>query len=597
MKPLQHYLWLIGIVALGAVLRFWHLDFKPLWMDEVITALFSTGGSYQDVPLAEVFPLATLDQVFTLRPEVTCSQIAQAVATQSVHPPLFFCLMHRWLSWVNPTAQDLVWQLRALPALIGVGAIAALYYLNRVAFSPAAGLMGAAVMAVSPFAVYLSQEARHYTLPMLLISLSLLGLIQIQQDCQRQQFRPLVWLGWMAVNSLGFYTHYFFVLAFIAQVLTLTGFVWQQRHTLPRRYWTGMGLAVIGVGLSYLPWLPTLISHFSRPETDWLRRSSTSWVDSLNPITQSLAGWLVMVIILPVEEQPQWITIPAALLMVLFAVWLVWHVARGLGQLWYSPVDHLATLTLTNFTLWVVLEFFAIVYVLGKDLTIAPRYNFAYYPSICALLGASLVNLPLQRPKRSPNKRFISTGQIQSIVLLVGILSSLFVGSDLVFHKPFNPQRVAKEISLDSNRPMLVMVGYGTFQDVALGLSYAFAIRKYSPIGAVLPQDRSQGPTKAYFAFFQQETSSVVQRDALSPAIETSNQTKSWQNLAKVQPPQEYPFDLWIIAPGLEQEDYPLNLLLPSQQSLTNGTQTVCTIDPAQYYHFRVPYQLYLCAP
>jgi uncharacterized membrane protein len=86
--------------------------------------------------------------------------------------------------------------MRSLPALFGVSAIAAVYYLNRVAFSPAAGLMAAAMIAVSPFCVYLSQEARHYTLPMLLITLALLGLIQIQQDFSKQRLCFSVWLGW-----------------------------------------------------------------------------------------------------------------------------------------------------------------------------------------------------------------------------------------------------------------------------------------------------------------------------------------------------------------------------------------------------------------
>ena len=72
--------------------------------------------------------------------------------------------------------------MRSLPALIGVIEIAAIYCLNRLVFSKSAALMAAALMAVSPFAVYLSQEARHYTLPMLLTTLALLGLIKIQQS-------------------------------------------------------------------------------------------------------------------------------------------------------------------------------------------------------------------------------------------------------------------------------------------------------------------------------------------------------------------------------------------------------------------------------
>ncbi|MBF2027838.1 MAG: glycosyltransferase family 39 protein, partial [Oscillatoriales cyanobacterium C42_A2020_001] len=209
------------ILLLGAILRFWNLDFKPLWMDEVITALFSLGRTYYDVPLQQALPLAAFEQVFNLNPDASCTQIAVTVSTQSVHPPLFFCWMHQWLGWVNSLPLSWVWKLRALPALFGVVAIAAIDQLNRIAFSHKAGLLGAVVMAISPFGVYLSQEARHYTLPMLLVILALSGLYQILIDLHRRQFRPLIWLGWIAVNSLGFYVHYFFLLAFAGQVVTL----------------------------------------------------------------------------------------------------------------------------------------------------------------------------------------------------------------------------------------------------------------------------------------------------------------------------------------------------------------------------------------
>jgi uncharacterized membrane protein len=161
--------------------------------------------------------------------------------------------MHKWLEIHRGgvLGHGLVWSLRSLPALFGVCAIAAVYYLNRIAFSPAAGLMGAAMIAVSPFAVYLSQEARHYTLPMLLIILALLGLIQIQQDFQRQQLRFSVWLGWVIINIIGFYVHYFFILAFIAQGVTLFGLMYSRHHILPRKSWLVAILAIISVIASF----------------------------------------------------------------------------------------------------------------------------------------------------------------------------------------------------------------------------------------------------------------------------------------------------------------------------------------------------------
>jgi len=186
-----------------------------------LTAIFAMGHQYQDIPVQELISFTTLSQLFTIQTGISCPQIAQTVATESVHPPLFFCLMYHWMSGLHPDSDRWVWTLRALPALVGTGAIAAIYLLNRLAFSPAVGLMTAALMAVSPFAVYLSQEARHYTLPMLLILLSLVCLVQMQQDLCRQHLRPLVWIGWMVINIISLYTHYFCLLSLVAQVMAL----------------------------------------------------------------------------------------------------------------------------------------------------------------------------------------------------------------------------------------------------------------------------------------------------------------------------------------------------------------------------------------
>ena len=549
-----HYLALTGAILLGTILRFWHLDLKPVWQDEVITALLSLGRSYSDVPLDVVFPLDRVEQIFTFKPGVSCAQIAHTVATQSTHPPLFFCLMHRWAEapLVGVMARGWVWSLRALPALFGVGAIAAVYWLNRVAFSPAAGLWGAAVMAVSPFAVYLSQEARHYTLPMLLITLALLGLVQIQQDLFHKPYRlrPSVWLGWVVVNIVALYVHYFCILALIAQIATLLGLMYWQRSILPRYSWVTVGLAVTVIGCSYLQWLPVLLNHFSRSKNNWLPHPN-----NIAPLFQTLISWLFVVIALPVEAQPLWIAVPSGLLMVLFGSWLAWHASKGLLQLWRTPATQMATITILSFTLWVLLEFFAIVYLLGKDLTAVPRYDFVYYPGIYALLGASLrPHSPSPPLSPSPPPPLIPYPSLS--VLFVGILSSILVGSNWVLQKPFYPQQVAQNLNQEPSAPLMVVVGYTDHEAVALGLSFALALKKVR--------------SHADFAFFNPSPPDLL-----------------WKHLSVSPPPAVSKLNLWVIGPGLKQRDYPQQLALSSQAN--------CTLEPAQYYRIGVPYQLYRC--
>ncbi|MBD2122261.1 glycosyltransferase family 39 protein [Trichocoleus sp. FACHB-262] len=570
-----HYLALIGAIALGTALRFWNLDAKPLWLDEVITAIFSFGRSYYDVPLNVLFPHTVLDQVFTLKSGVSCPQIAQTVSTESVHPPLFFCLLHSWLRWINPLAQSWVWKLRSLPALFGVAAIVAIYGLNRVAYAPKAGLTAAALMAVSPFAVYLSQEARHYTLPMLLITLALLSLVQMQQDLwQSRRLRPLPWLGWMLVNGIGFYIHYFFLLAFVGQVVTLVGMAVWQRSRISRYHWGAIALAISGVVLSYLPWLPTLLGHTSRPETDWLSPFQSSWLDKLAPLYQLPAAWLIMVISFPVENQPLWSAIPAALLMLVFAIWLMRHVIQGLKQLWVQPETHLATITLTSFILCVLVEFLGIVYVLGKDITVVPRYNFVYYPAVCALLGASLTQLSQNSslPPRMAWSHYWSAYRVQISVLVVGLLSCIFLGLGFIFQKPYQPQQVAQNLMLEPTKPLMVVTGYDTLLEVALGLSFDLEVHRRSLTSPELNQNVS-------FGFLSRQPT----------------YSQLWQNLANVQPPVSTPPNLWIVGSGLRQREFPEQLSLPSQAK-SGGETVACERDEENYHRIGVPYQLYRCA-
>ncbi|AFZ16608.1 glycosyltransferase family 39 protein [Allocoleopsis franciscana] len=560
-----HYWALAGVMALGVALRFCNLDLKLLWLDEVLTALLSLGHRYKDVPLEVVFPASTLQELFTLQPHRSCAAIAQAVATESTHPPLFFCLMHQWLNGMEPVAHTLSWKLRALPALLGVGAIAATYAFNRIVFSPIAGLLGAAFMAVSPFAVYLSQEARHYTLPMLLIILALLGLMQIQHALyNRQQLpKPFVWLLWGIINSIGCYVHYFFILAFIAQLLTLTGLMYWRRRLLPKGSWLAVTLVIVGVAVSYLPWLSVMLGSFGRAETGWLPKPQ-----HIAPLYQTVLAWLSMAIALPVESQPLWIQIPAVLLTIVFGGWVGWQGWRGLKLLWQQPETHLAILTLSGFILCVLLQFAGIIYLLGKDITVAPRYHFVYYPALCVLLGASFssrklkVILPWGSQKMGSNPS--SQLQPATIFLSVSLLSCIFVISNLAFLKSFHPQQVARNMSVDGDVPIMMVVGYQNFQDVALGLSFALAIDQ-------LHRGNLEGMTEASFAFLHRE-----------PSYEFV-----WQKLSKLPFLSVSRLNLWVVAPGLRRREYPPKLAI--------GNQSRCTIDPSQHYRIGIPYQLYRC--
>lgn len=425
-------------------------------------------------------------------------------------------------------------------------------------------------MAVSPFHVYLSQEARHYTAPMLCVSLALLGLIQIGNHLKQSKIQPWLWLAWLFVNVIGLYTHYFFLLAVVAQVATLLLWMIRHRSVLKHRHWMTAGLAIATLLVSYLPWLPTLINHMGRPETHWLALSRTTWLDYIPPIYQELAGWIIMVIALPVERQPLWIVIPMGLLMVLFFGWLIQEAYARLRRLGRNPNTQFATHILLSFTGFVLLQFLAIIYVLGKDLSLAPRYNFVYYPACCALLGASLVENNRCQRWSAP---FLKNLHIrQWLPLVAGGISCIFVIFNLSLTNltPYSPKYLVDEVDLSST-PKIFLMPYEGNTEIALGLSLIWELGNRDNLYSI-PID---------WGFF---SSSILDHTSLN-------------RLGQIRLPVGLSItdtvEIWLLGFRWPPSDFP-----PSFQVVSPDQDTFrCQTEPENFSSATLPHQRYTCAP
>jgi len=79
-------------------------------------------------------------------------------------------------------------------------------------FPPPAALFAAFFVSLSPFCVRYAQEARAYSLTLLLILLSCFFILRFEQ-----YGKPKDWLGFVFFTCLGFYAHYFFIFIAAAQ--------------------------------------------------------------------------------------------------------------------------------------------------------------------------------------------------------------------------------------------------------------------------------------------------------------------------------------------------------------------------------------------
>jgi uncharacterized membrane protein len=541
---------LILALLVGLVLRFLNLTGKPLWMDEVITTLFSFGQTYDAVPIGQTKTVGEFTQFLQFQPQATCPKITVNVMTQSVHPPLFFCAMHQWLNLLKATGTNFVWQVRAFAALFGTAAIGLTYAIAHLAFrSRSIAIAAAWVMAVSPFAIYLSQEARHYTLPMTIVMLGLLSLIKIQQDWQQGKINPWIWVGWAACQTIGLYTHYFCLMATVGQIGALLLWQWWQHPAKQRptqMFWVPVAFVIAAIGLTYKPWIATMIGHVTRPETNWMKPFTPSFVTTIAPLWELPIGWLSMIVAFPVEGQPIWLVIPTAIAMLLFGGWILQQTVQGLKSLWHDPTTRDSVMIIGSFLLIVLLEFLIIIFGLGKNIAQVPRYNFIYYPAVALLIGAGVA-------RQGAELKLRSTSQPLFYLVLIGCLSALFLNANLAFQKPFRPELVASQIAPSNpTTPTMVVMAYYDYQELAMGLSFVFALRDVNPQVKILFLDRTKGYEPIY---------------------------KVLPNLPTVK-------EFWLIAPGLVQPDFP---------NLAQVGKSKCSLVPDRHYRLGIPYQGYKC--
>ena len=169
---------------------------------------------------------------------------------------------------------------RSLPAIFGAASIPCVYVLGKVAFrSRLVGQLAAATIAVSPYAVFLAQEARHYTLAILWVIGSLTCLVIATRHIQNRTPLPIwVALSWVAINALGIATHYFFTFTLYTEAVVLISLAWLQLQTSTKFSllfsppWRRIYAVAVGTLVAGLIWIPILLENKNRGIlTEWIQ--------------------------------------------------------------------------------------------------------------------------------------------------------------------------------------------------------------------------------------------------------------------------------------------------------------------------------------
>jgi mannosyltransferase len=175
----------VGILMLvAAALRFTAIGHQSFWFDEAGT-----------VRLAH-FPLI---------------KMLAAVRTTDTNPPLYYALVWCWARVFGFGEAGV----RSLSALAGTMTVPVVFAAGREFVSKRVGLTAAAIAACSPALIWYSQEARSYSVLLLLTSVALLALAHLRTAPSGR------WAGvWAVSAALSLWTHYY------AAIVVIPEFIW-----------------------------------------------------------------------------------------------------------------------------------------------------------------------------------------------------------------------------------------------------------------------------------------------------------------------------------------------------------------------------------
>jgi hypothetical protein len=144
------------------------------------------------------------------------------------------------------------------------------------------------------------------------------------------------------------------------------------------------------------------------------------------------------------------------------------------------------------------------------------------------------------------------------------------VVNNLTFQKPFLPEQVAKNINLEPDKPLMLVVKYDNYQDVASGLSFALALEKIR------------------YPKITNKLTNQLNHDSLAFVYKSPDLSTLNNNINQTAIPKSSQFNLWFVGSSMRKQDFATQLAIPGQFN--------CYIDPD--YHYRTgpyPYQLYRC--
>jgi uncharacterized membrane protein len=263
-----------GIIVIGIALKFYGLESKFYWLDEVYTVTHVSGFEWDEfvetIPQDSVVSLSEFKNVLNLNngDYTLDTQLKGLTKVVQLTPLHYFHLAF----WQRIVGGDFIhYRLFSIFMLLLCIPLAYLV-VNELTRSKLNGLIAMSLLSVSPFFHYYAQEARYYTL------WAFAGLL-------------LSWVLLKALKkeNLKWWIFYFIVAVYAMYVSALSGIVLLGQFiyvvVCHRKQWLPYLFTGIGVFFAYLPWCFIMLNDSSNimQSTSWQSLSLKNWQVLVGP--------------------------------------------------------------------------------------------------------------------------------------------------------------------------------------------------------------------------------------------------------------------------------------------------------------------------
>jgi uncharacterized membrane protein len=243
-----------------------NLDTKIYWHDEVFTSLRTAGYKGEEVIekifTGEILGRSDLLQYQEISPENNFQDTLEALKSHPEHPPLYYILVRLWQDQLGSS----VTTTRSLSIIFSLFSIPIFYFLCSALFSSnVVGSVGFLLITVSPFHVLYAQEAREYSLWILITLLSYWSFWEAVQNKKKSY-----WWTYAITTILNFYTSLLSLLVIVSQGIYL---LLREKHFYTpaiRRYL----LVMLGSAIAFSPWLNLIITNYEQ------LKAKTAWTEA-----------------------------------------------------------------------------------------------------------------------------------------------------------------------------------------------------------------------------------------------------------------------------------------------------------------------------